>query len=152
MRRLPIESPGAITGKIAHIDAHRIIVLTSAAQRNVLGEIDAIQTYTRDKVVALHRRPSSRLGAGFMVGAAAGAALGAWIGAELCDRQSIAGCGDNAYGDDGDSRRNLSKIVFSGLGAFTLWGMGHGADDGANGMDPSDWVKIDWSGETADHL
>jgi hypothetical protein len=61
----------------------------------------------------------------------------------------IAGCG--AYGDDGDSRRNLSKIVFAALGAFTLGGMGHGADDGANGMDPGDWDKIDWPGETADH-
>jgi hypothetical protein len=108
----PTESPDVVTGKIAHIDAHRVIILTDdAGSPSTLtgSNIEMIRTYVRDEVLALYRRPGSRLGIGFLIGAAVGTAAGVWLGGGLCD--DFSNCKPSYWRSN--DRKNLSKLCGS---------------------------------------
>ena len=62
----------------------------------------------------------------------------------LCDDDSIPNCRPSYWRSD--DRKNLSKLVGGIAGGFLYAAIGHQMDSGARGMDPSDWVKIDWPG------
>ena len=49
-----------------------------------------------------------------------------------------------------NDRKNLSKLVVGVAGGLFYAAIGHQMDSGSRGLDPSDWVKIDWPGEVTE--
>jgi hypothetical protein len=140
-------SADVVAGKLVHIDAGEIIILTSRGPVGVKQSV--VKAFQRDEVLTLYRRPGSRLGIAFLVGTGLGAAAGYVAAGILCDRGSLPDCDTGGYYGDPEENRTLARAFFAGIGAFVFGGIAHTGDAGAQGMDPSDWVEIKWPGEKA---